>query len=253
MIDLHSHILPGVDDGAPDLSVSLAMARAAADGGVTTMACTPHILPGIWQNTGPQIRVWTAWLQDEIYQAGIPLALTTGADNHIAPNMTRDLKEGHLLSLADTRYVLVEVPHHVAPVRLDDCFFGLMMGGYIPVLTHPERLSWIGRHYDAIVRLASAGVWIQITAGSLLGRFGSRAQYWAERMLDDGVVHILATDAHNMTSRPPLLAEGAAEAARIVGAEEARDLIVTRPAGILNNEAPSKLPRPKAASAMRGK
>jgi protein-tyrosine phosphatase len=231
--------------------VSLEMARRAVASGVTTMACTPHILPGVWPNTGPQIRKRTTRLQEELNQAGVPLKLVTGADNYIVPNMARGLREGHLLSLADTRYVMVEVPHHVAPVRLDDCFFGLMMAGYVPVLTHPERLSWIDPHYEHFVRLVAAGVWMQITAASLLGGFGRRAQYWGERMLDDGIVHILASDAHNTTSRPPLLAEGAEVAARLIGRTEAQHLIETRPAGILANELTSKMPPPAAGSKTR--
>src|SRR5690606_29532618 len=110
---------------------------------------------------------------------------------------------GRLLTLADTRYVLVEPPHHVAPPRLEDLFFALSAAGYVPILTHPERLSWINTHYDAIKRLADAGVWMQLTAGSLTGAFGRNARYWAERMLDEGRAHILATDAHDTVRRPP--------------------------------------------------
>lgn len=239
MIDLHSHLLPELDDGAADLSISLEMARQAAASGVTTMACTPHIMPGMWPNTGPQIRERTAWLQKILDDAGIALRLVAGADNHMTPQMIKQLKEGRLLSLADTRYVLVEPPHHVAPVRLHDFFFELMTAEYVPILTHPERLSWIDRQYEDIVRLAKAGVWLQVTASSLLGRFGRRAQYWGERLLDEGIVHILASDAHNATSRPPLLAEGAEAARRIVGPAEVEHLIKSRPVAVLDNVSPS--------------
>jgi protein-tyrosine phosphatase len=253
VIDLHSHILPGVDDGSTSLEMSLDMARAAVASGVTVMACTPHIMQGVFPNTGPDIRAWTAELQRELDDAGIALRLVTGADNHIIPKMADALQEGRLLTLADTRYVLVELPHHVAPVRLDDFFFSLMMAGFVPVFTHPERVTWIDRHYEAVVKLAAAGVWIQITAASLMGRFGRRAQYWGERMLNDGIVHILASDAHNMTSRPPALAEGADAAARLVGAAETVHLIQTRPAGILDNTAPSLIPPPLAGMSTRVK
>ena len=251
MIDLHSHILPGVDDGSTSREMSLDMARAAVASGVTVMACTPHILQGVYPNTGPDIRGWTAGLQQDLDDAGIQLRLVAGADNHIIPRMADALIEGRLLTIADTRYVLVELPHHVAPVRMDDFFFSLMMAGFVPVFTHPERVTWIDRHYEAVVKLAAAGVWIQITAASLMGRFGRRAQYWGERMLSDGIVHILASDAHNMTSRPPLLAEGADAAARLVGSSETVHLIQTRPAGILDNTAPSLIPPPLSGMATR--
>jgi protein-tyrosine phosphatase len=249
MFDLHCHLLPGIDDGAGDLETSLAMARAFADQGVECVACTPHILPGLYHNTGPQIRQAVTELQERIYDAGIPLKLVTGADNHIIPNFVDGLKRGHLLTLADTAYVLVEPPHHVAPARLDELFFNILVAGYVPVLTHPERLSWIETKYDLMRALAQRGVWMQITSGSLRGSFGKRPRYWAERMLSEGLVHILATDAHNMKSRPPDLAEGRIAAAQLAGEAEATHLVVTRPEGILLNKSPDSLPPPLEAAA----
>ena len=129
MIDLHCHILPGIDDGAADLSVSIEMAKAFVADGVSVVACTPHILPGLYHNTGPQIRQATAQLQQNLDREGIPLQLVTGADNHIVPNFVTELRSGHLLSLADTRYVLVEPPHHVAPPSLGRLVFQYIGGG----------------------------------------------------------------------------------------------------------------------------
>jgi protein-tyrosine phosphatase len=252
MIDLHCHILPGIDDGAADLSVSVAMARAFVADGVSIVACTPHILPGLYHNSGPQIRQAAAQLQGILEREGIPLRLVTGADNHITPSFVAELRSGHLLSLADTSYVLVEPPHHVAPPRLEDLFFNLLVAGYVPILTHPERLSWINSHYQAIERLVQAGVWIQLTAGSLAGAFGRNARYWSERMLDEGRVHILATDAHDETRRPPNLGQGRELASKRVGSTEAERMVVTRPLGILRNDLPSNLMRPESAISSTG-
>ena len=244
MIDLHCHILPGVDDGAPDLPVSLAMARIFVNQGVTAVACTPHILPGLYHNTGPAIRLAVQQLQVALDQEGIPLVLATGADVHMAPDFVAGLRSGHLLSIADSRYVLVEPPHHTAPPQLEDFFFNLIVAGYVPVLTHPERLSWVPSRYETIKKLVGAGVWMQITAGSFTGAFGRNALYWAERMLDDGCVHLIASDAHDAERRPPDLAAGREFATKRVGAEEAQCLVLTRPMGILKDEAPSSLPGP---------
>jgi protein-tyrosine phosphatase len=241
MIDLHCHILAGIDDGAADLSVSIEMAKAFVSDGVSVVACTPHILPGLYHNSGPQIRQATMELQQTLEREGIPLRLVTGADNHIVPSFVADLRSGHLLTLADSRYVLVEPPHHVAPPRLEDLFFALLVAGYVPILTHPERLSWTGAHYATIRRLAQSGVWMQITAGSLAGAFGRNARYWAERMLDEGLVHVLATDAHDTNRRPPNLSQGRELASKRIGSAEAEHMVVTRPLGILENDLPSNL------------
>jgi protein-tyrosine phosphatase len=246
MIDLHCHILPGIDDGPADLSVSLEMARAMVADGVSVVACTPHILPGVYHNSGPQIRRLVAQFGQILEQECISLRLATGADNHMVPSFVASLRSGHLLTLGESRYVLVEPPHHVPPVRLEDFFFELMTAGYVPVLTHPERLSWTKSHYGAIQRMVRAGVWMQITAGSLAGDFGQSSQYWAERMLEDGNVHILATDAHDVERRLPILGKGRELAARRVGDREAEHLVETRPRKVLANEPVSNMPLPGA-------
>lgn len=233
MIDLHSHILPGIDDGARSIDVSLGMARAYVDQGVEVVACTPHILPGIFHNTGVQIREAIDALQNRFDEEGIALRLTTGADNHVVPDFVAGLRGGHLLTLGDTRYVLVEPPHNIAPARLDELVFGILLAKYVPIITHPERLKWIEGKYDLMQQMAARGVWMQITSGSLIGRFGGRCKYWADRMICEGLVQILATDAHNTTGRPPDLDKGRAAAERLVGAAEAERMVSGRPSDIL--------------------
>jgi protein-tyrosine phosphatase len=244
VIDLHCHLLPGVDDGADDLSTSLKMARSAVAQGVTVVACTPHILPGVYHNFGPDIRAATQHLQDALTREGIPLKLVPGADVHMAPNFVARLRSGELLTLADSRYLLVEPPHHVAPPAIEEFFFNLVTAGYVPILTHPERLSWVRSRYDTIKKLVAAGAWMQVTAGSFTGAFGRNALYLAERLLDEGCVHLIASDAHDAERRPPDLASGREAVTKRVGAEEAKHLVYTRPMGILRDQLPSSLPRP---------
>jgi protein-tyrosine phosphatase len=172
------------------------------------------------------------------------LQLVTGADVHMAPNFVAGLRSGELLSLADSRYVLVEPPHNVAPPQLEEFFFNLVTSGYVPILTHPERLSWIRSRYDTIKKLVQTGAWMQLTAGSFTGAFGRTALYWAERLLDEGCVHLIASDAHDCERRPPDLALGRESVEKRIGAQEAHNLVFTRPMGILKDEAPSSLPGP---------
>jgi protein-tyrosine phosphatase len=248
LIDLHCHMLPGIDDGAGNLDVSLQMARAAVEQGITVVACTPHILPGLYHNTGPAIRQAIKQLQDALDENGIPLQLTTGADVHMAPDFVAGLRSGQLLSIADSRYVLVEPPHHTAPPHIEEFFFNLVAAGYVPILTHPERLSWVPSRYQTIKNLVQSGVWMQVTAGSFAGAFGRNPLYWAERMLDEGRVHLIATDAHDAERRRPDLAAGRELAAKRVGAAEAERLVLTRPLGILRDEDPSSLPGPSGVA-----
>ena len=252
MIDLHCHMLPEIDDGASGLDVSIGMAKVSVADGVSVLACTPHILPGLYHNNGPQIRQAVDALQRQLDQREIPLRLVCGADNHMVPDFVAGLQCGRLLSLCDSRYVLVEPPHHTEPPHLEEFFFSLLVAGFVPILTHPERLSWVPSRYGSIERLVQAGVWMQITAGSLTGAFGRTARYWAERMLDEGRVHILATDAHDCERRPPNLSRGRDYAAKRVGAQEAEHLVVTRPRGVIANALPSTLPTPASVGASTG-
>lgn len=241
MIDLHCHLLPAIDDGAPDEATALAMARIAVADGIRTVACTPHIYPGLFENDAAGIAVKVDDLQRRLREEGIALELTTGADAHLTPELLPRLQAGTAPTLAGSHYVLLEPPHTVAPPRFAEAVFEIVNAGFVPVITHPERLTWIRQHYEVFAALVRSGAWMQVTAGSLTGRFGAGAQRVAERMLDDGLVHILGTDAHSARSRPPLLAEGRAAAEKRVGAEEALRLVVERPQAVLDDRPPAEV------------
>ncbi len=244
MIDLHCHMLPAIDDGAKDLETSLQMAEIAVADGISITVCTPHIYPGVFPNTLAGIRR-AAWdLQCELLDAGIPLQLTYGADIQVVPDLVQGLQDKTLPSLHGSRYFLFEPPHHVATPILADLLYNVLLAGYIPVITHPERLSYIEADYDLFVNAARQGAWLQLTGGSLLGAFGSRAQRAAERFLADGVTHVLASDGHNLDGRAPVLAEARDAAAAIVGEEEAWRMVLDRPHAVVSNAEPDSVPLP---------
>ena len=242
MIDLHSHILPGVDDGAQTLDDAINMGRMAVEDGIEVMACTPHFMPGMYDNTSFDIRQRVASLNQVFIREGIDLALVVGSDAHIRPDFIECLDKGEILTVHDSRYVLFEPPHNMKPQKLEELLFNITMSDYVPILTHPERLKWIEQHYDVMQQLAESGVWMQITAGSITGRFGKRPQYWAQRMLSEGLVNILASDAHNIRSRPPVLSEAFEFAKNELGLEEATNLVITRPECVLANLPPAEAP-----------
>jgi len=220
------------------------MARMAADDGTTVLACTPHMFPGLFENTGEDVRARVRALQSRLDEERIPLKLVTGADVHLKPGLAAELAEGRALTLADTRYFLLEPPHHIAPPRLRDSVFELMLQGYVPIITHPERLTWIQDHYNDFVELSRAGCWMQVTAGAITGRFGGAAKAFAERMLDDGLVDIVASDAHDVGPRKPGLSKSRALVAARLGEAEALAIYETRPQAILDNSAPELVERP---------
>ena len=252
MIDLHSHILPGIDDGSKSLEMSLAMARIAVADGITQMACTPHIYPGLYMNDKAGITAARDALQRSLDEHGIALKLTTGADVHLVPGLLEGLREGRIPSLHNTRYVLLEPSHHVAPPRFAESVFQLVAAGYVPVITHPERLTWIEDNFQVFVDLTRQGAWMQVTAGALTGVFGPRAKYWGERFLGEGLTHILATDAHSAGRRVPVLSEAKAIAERMLGREEAELLVLGRQTALMNNASPGDVPALPARTVSKG-
>ena len=251
MIDLHYHLLPGIDDGAADLTEALALARLSLAEGVNYIACTPHIFPGLYNNSGDDILRRIEWLQDELEAEGIGCRLVSGSDAHIEPEIVGHLRSGQTLTLNGGRYVLIEPPHHIPPPRMDRLFFDLLAAGYVPILTHPERMSWADRDYELIERLVRSGAWTQVTAAALVGDFGVKAKRRAERLLRDGLVHIVASDAHDTQARPPAMASAYQILRTLVGEAEAINLVETRPMAVLENRAPGAVPLATLASVVR--
>lgn len=238
MIDLHCHILPGIDDGARTLDQSLEMARIAVADGIHTLACTPHIYPGMYMNDGPGITQARDRLQAELDHHGIALQLVVGADVHLVPGLVEGLRSGRVPTLNGSRYFLLEPSHTTPPPHLEASVLNLIQAGYTPIVTHPERLSWVESHYPVFQRLIAQGAWMQVTAGALTGVFGRRAQYWGERFIGEGHTHLLATDAHSTGRRLPRLTKGLEVARRLVGEVEASRLVVERPEAVLNDVPP---------------
>ena len=248
MIDLHCHLLPGIDDGSPNLDTTLEMARIAVDDGISTVFCTPHIYPGLYDNTGPDIRRRVDALRLVLADNGIDLSLSFGADVHLVPEVPDGLGSGRIPTLGGSRYLLLEPAHTVRPPRFLESVFALQARGYVPVITHPERLTWADEHYADFLQLARSGCWLQITGGALLGNFGKRPQALAERLTGDGWTAVIASDAHTTKRRAPRLQEALERATQLVGRVEALRCVYDRPRAVMQNVSIESALRPPAFS-----
>jgi protein-tyrosine phosphatase len=204
-VDIHCHLLPGIDDGAKDWDESLAMARLAVDDGTMAVVATPHQLGNFGHNQGDDIRHRVTELQQRLDRAGIPLKVLPGADVRIEPDMVGRLMRGDVLTLGDhRRHVLLELPHELY-LPLEPVLEELSRRKIVGVLSHPERNQGILRQPEVLAPLVEAGCLLQITAGSLCGTFGAECQQFCERLLAGGMVHFVATDAHGPRARRPLM------------------------------------------------
>ena len=247
-VDIHCHLVPGIDDGASNQAESLAMALLAVDEGIDTIVVTPHQMGSFARNTGDEIRVRTVELQELLDANGIPLRVLPGGDVRIDTGLVPGVASGDVMSLADhRRHVLLELPHELY-MPLEPLLDELDRAGLVGVLSHPERNRGLLATPGLIEPLVDAGCLMQVTAGSLLGGFGPASQAMAEQMCRRGHVHFLATDAHGPKSRRPRMRAAHERACELAGQEaadkwcrefprlvaEGRDV----PAGVVHTEAP---------------
>lgn len=247
MIDLHSHILYDVDDGALTLAESLAMAEVAARSGTRVIAATPHS-PG---STG--CRTYEPALFHERITAinaalageGLPIEVVAGTEICFTPGIVERLQRGQLLPYGRSRAILLELVAADIPPTFDTAVFNLQVAGYRVLLAHPERIAEVQRDPGRLVALVQRGVLMQLTADALLGGQGGRLRATAEVLLTHGLAHVLASDAHGVgPRRAPVLAAARERAAELVGAEAASALVQATPAALLYDQ-PLHLPPPR--------
>jgi protein-tyrosine phosphatase len=250
MIDLHAHILPAVDDGPVNMEEALAMARLAAADGVRTVVATPH--SGEWRPavSATALRSRVAQLQAALDRESVAVSVVLGMEVYLDPDTAWRAVQGSALCLGEGNYLLVELPLHEYPTCTEQVLFELQARGFRPILAHPERNAVLAAEPATLLALVERGILAQVTAGSLAGRFGRHVLAAAQLMLEHRLVHVIASDAHGFGSRSPVMSEGLAAAAALVGAERARAMVTTLPAAILAGQAVVTEP-PEPLSARR--
>lgn len=226
MIDIHSHILPSLDDGADSLDTAKAMAEMAIAEGITHIIGTPHasqnhkFIPELVKQRRDEIQT--------LFEGRLILA--TGCDFHLSFENLQDIRtDAHRYTLNQKNYLLVEFADYSIPPSMDQALHQLQLAGLHPIITHPERNPLIRSQPDRLYHWLRQGCYAQVTAQSLLGKFGRSAQEMTIEWLNVGAIHFLASDAHNVTSRPPRLKEAFDQVAKTWGEETARALLMENP------------------------
>ena len=210
MIDVHCHLLPGVDDGPATMEDAIRLARAQVAAGVDEAVATPHVTGGL-RNDAASVAAGVAALRAALADAGVPLRVWAGAEIELRHGLELDDGELRRLALGDGPWLLLEAPlqeHPTVELAVEE----LMVRGHGVLLAHPERCPSFQRDPDALRRLVHRGALTQVTAGAFLGRFGRTAQRFAARLADDALVHTIASDAHDLDRRSPGMREGLAAA-----------------------------------------
>ncbi|MGE0407430.1 MAG: tyrosine-protein phosphatase [Candidatus Korobacteraceae bacterium] len=242
MVDIHSHILPEVDDGARSWEMAVHMCHMAAKDGIEHMVATPHA-----NHEYAYDRVEFASLLDELGgQIEPKLSLSLGCDFHFSyENLESLIDHPENYTIGSTPYLLVELSDFAVPPGVSSKLQEIMDWGLRPILTHPERNPLLQRTPERVLRWVQHGCIVQVTASAFTGRWGKRAQDMAEWLLRHDAVHVLASDAHSINSRPPILSEGRDAAAQICGAQIANILVQQNPAAIVRGEPLPYFPAPR--------
>ena len=235
MIDLHTHVLPGLDDGAQSLEEALAMVRVALADGVSCLVATPHDTGFAPYDIG-KVKAVTAQLQKAIGIYGLSLCVVVGSELYAVPDLAQRLRAGECLTLGGSQYPLLEFPLMDLPLCTEQLLFELRVAGFRPIIAHPARNEVFRRDPNRLCELIEKGALAQLTASALTGHFGKSVQEAAYVFLEHNLVHFLASDAHDPEHRPPRLSEGVARAAEIIGGEKAKAMVTTRPQAVLADE-----------------
>lgn len=201
MIDIHCHLLPAVDDGPETVEQAIEMAKRAASEGVTAIVVTPHAFHPQFETGELNVQHAASTLQTILHKEGISLDLYPGQEIRIFGDLVASLEKGEALSLAGSRYVLVEFPSDSVPAYAEQLFFGLQTEGYTPVIAHPERNKEFATNPKRLMDFVSSGALSQITTSSLTGEFGQNVQELAFTFLRNGLSHLIASDAHSTGRR----------------------------------------------------
>lgn len=209
MIDIHCHILPGVDDGAKTLSDSVDMAKQAISEGINTIIATPHHKNGQYENRKFDIVQKVQTLNEEFQKNGIDLSILPGQENRIYGEILEDFEQGEILTLSNhSSYIFIEFPSGHVPRYAGKLLYDIQLKGLQPIIVHPERNAELIQNPNQLYEFVKNGAATQITAASLVGYFGKKIQKFTEQIIDANLTHFIASDAHNVKSRPFKFAEG---------------------------------------------
>jgi protein-tyrosine phosphatase len=246
VIDVHSHLLPGVDDGPKSWDAALDLCRAVADDGVTISVATPHVIDGVYPNTTARVAALVRELNDRAGTAGIPLTVLPGGEVSVGCGRLVERWTDDVPTLAGGRHLLLELPVTLVPHAFEQLVFSLRARGVTPVVAHPERCLAVQRDVAVARAWRRNGALLQVDAESLLGLWEDGARRAAIAIVGEGLVHLLASDAHSCRRRPPRLAAAARVVADVAGPEMARFLVDEGPRRVVEGSPAGEPPAPPA-------
>lgn len=236
-IDIHCHILPGIDDGAQNYDQSITMAQLAVRDGASAVVATPHVKNGIYDLSKKEIIGKVEQLNSVLYQNNISLTILPGAEYYLEPGLPQRLADGELLTINNTeRYILIELSNTMMPDYVRRTLYEIQLQGVVPIIAHPERNSIFAGNTSLLKSFTDADILTQVTSASITGVFGRKVQKTAYSIINIGAVHILASDGHSSNGRSPTLSAAYEQIGYYWGNNFADILTFINPKHIINGE-----------------
>lgn len=240
MIDIHAHILPGLDDGSQDVNEALEMCKIALIDGIRAIVVAPHHLNGIYRNDKQNIVNHLKIFREKVQERGLNICLYPGSDLHLDANLITELEEDKAMTINNNgKFILLELPNFFKIHHIKEQIFNLKLRGITPIITHPERNNLLMEDINVIYDFIHIGALTQLTAASITGRFGRTAQRGALQLIELNMAHLIATDAHNTSSRAPILSEALNVVTKELGEREARKMVFDIPELIIKGGLPA--------------
>lgn len=236
MIDVHSHILPNIDDGSRSIEETFNLIKEAKEAGFEGIVCTSHYMENYYETNRPEREVWINAIHENLENKNIDMNLYLGNEIYMSDNIIELLEDGKATTMNDTSYVLFELPMNAEPMNLYDMVYEMQQYKIVPILAHPERYSFVQTDPELIYDLIDKGVLMQANYGSSIGQYGKKAQMIVQKFLENNMIHMLGTDVHRQNTIYPKIPEIILELKSLIGEEKVKELTTINPELVINNK-----------------
>ena len=236
MIDLHSHILPNIDDGSRSIEETFNLIKEAKNVGFDAIISTSHYMENYYETDTPEREVWVNAIYENLQAKNIDIRLYLGNEIYLSENIIKLLEEGKASTINDTSYVLFEMPLNAEPLNLYDIVYQMLQCKLVPILAHPERYSFVQKDPELIYDLIQKGVLMQANYGSIIGQYGEKAKIIVKKFFENNMIHFLGSDVHRQNTIYPKIPQILVELNSLIGEEKLEELTTTNPSLVLKNK-----------------
>lgn len=234
MVDVHSHLIPNVDDGSKSVSETISLIKEAMNVGFTDIILTPHYMINYYEADLEEAKLWKQKLQEILDKEGIKVNLHLGMEVYITDDLMDKIKQNKITTLSDSKYLLMELPLNSNVHFMDDVIFKLINNGITPIIAHPERYKIVQEDLKIVEKLVETGCLIQSNYASILGYYGKQAKKTMKKLLKNNLINFLGTDTHRENTIYPIVPKSIKKISKIIGEEQTKELIENAKI-ILNN------------------